>query len=121
MRLDTRGEMFPEGKNLIFKVATIPGLADDGVSWKWDFETVIDSEKKIYKERFWPGFLPLLLRVLKVPETTPGVFDFDPPKVLDSFFKADIVHQEQKKGKNAGKKFPRMVNIAALADDEIPF
>jgi hypothetical protein len=121
MRLDTRGEMFPEIKGAVFKVLTIPGLADDGVSWKWDFETVIDDEKKVYRERFWPGFLPPLLRALKVTESTAGVFDFEPTQVLGKYARADIVHQETKKGKNVGKKFPRMVNIMPLDDNEIPF
>lgn len=119
MRMDTRGERFPEVKDATFVIKEIPAMADDGVSWKFKFETVIDDIPKNYTERLWPGFLADLLKGLRFKEIEEGVFDFEPAACLDRSVKADVVHQTQSKGKNAGKIFPRMVNIRP--GDEIPF
>src|ERR1700692_3595823 len=116
MQLDTRGEMFPAVKDKVFKVADVPELQDDGQAWKFKFEVQVDGVDRIYTERFWPQGMKVLASCLGFKESVPGVFEWEPTACMGKSVVADIEHQEQKKGKNIGKTFPRMVNIK-----EIPF
>ena len=118
MQLDTRGDMFPVVKDVMFTVIEVPELQDDERSWKFQFSAVVDGVHKKYTERFWPEGMKSLALATGGKESVPGVFDWEPTACLNKSVLADIEHQEQKKGKNAGKVFPRMVNIRP---SEIPF
>ena len=114
MILDTRGEMFPAVKDKLFTVIEIPELQDDGASWKFKFKADVDGAERTYTERFWPRSMKELASCLGFKENVPGVFEWEPTLCLNKSITADIEHQTQEKGKNAGKVFPRMVNIKEL-------
>lgn len=118
MQLDTRGGKFPECKDVEFRITDVPELQDDETSWLFNFTAEVDGVKKTYKERFWPERMKDLALAIGFKESVPGVFDWEPTKCMGRTVKADIEHQVQTKGKNAGNSFPRMVNIRR---DEIPF
>lgn len=118
MNLDTRGEMFPASKDVKFTITEVPELQDDGRSWKFKFKAIIDGADKSYIERFWPEGMKALAMATGGKESVPGVFEWEPTECLNQTVLADIEHQEQKKGKNQGKTFPRMVNIRP---SDIPF
>lgn len=114
MQLDTRGKMFPEVKDKMFTVLSIPELQDDGVSWKFQFKAEIEGADRVYTERFWPEKMKPIAMALGFKESVPGVFEWEPTACLNKSMIADISHETQEKGKNAGKVFPRMVNCKEL-------
>lgn len=118
MNLDTRGEMFPASKDVKFTIVSIPELQDDERSWKFQFKAIVDGAPRNYTERFWPEGMRTLAMATGGKESVPGVFEWEPTQCLNKTVIADIEHQEQRKGKNIGKTFPRMVNIRS---SDIPF
>lgn len=118
MNLDTRGRMFPASKDVKFTITEVPELQDDEVSWMFKFNAIVDGAPRPYQERFWPEGMKNLALATGGKESVPGVFDWEPTNCVNQTVLADIEHQEQKKGKNQGKTFPRMVNIRP---SDIPF
>lgn len=112
MRLNTNGDIFPEGIYQ-FRVATIPEETSvkGYTAWQWSFEVDTDEGVLTYNERFMVWTLAPLLRGLAFKEIIPGEFDFEPTEALGRRFKATIAHVTLEKGASAGKVVARMKDI----------
>lgn len=123
MRIDTRGNIFPECTDVVFEVSNVPeqgSWPSGGSYWKFEFKANIKGEIKDYSENFGGGFLGPILKALEFQELKeePGVFDFEPTLALGRTIKVSIKHEVAKKGKSAGKTFARMYDFKS---SDIPF
>jgi len=116
MRLDTNGDLFPQG-TFHFKVIDVPqkGETKGGYAYyAFKFAANVDGEEMPYTERFMVWLMAPLCRALGFPEEEPGVFDFDASWCLGKEIEATIVHEKIEKGPSKGNVVARMKEILAV-------